>query len=124
MMRKDNNCWIKAVPITQMSTPSSLHIILNGEEHHWDVYDVSGHEVHKVYFEGYKSTPRFYLKRGENCCRVDCDYDDIKVVPITETHRMDTYMKTHCSCISSQASCWAVALYYTNELEKPPFNEM
>ena len=74
--------------------------------------------------EGYKSTPSFYLKSGQNCFRVDCDVDDIKVLPITETHEMDTYMKDKCCCISSQASCWAKALYYTSRPDKPPFNMM
>jgi len=124
MIRKDDNCWIKAGPITRESTPSSLHIILNGEEHHWDVYDENGCEAHKVYFEGYKSTPSFYLKSGENRFRVDCDVDDIKVLPITETHKLDTYLKNNCYCISSQASCWAKAIYYTSRLDKPPFDNM
>ncbi len=124
MIRKDDNCWIKAVPLTQQSTPSSLHIILNGEDHHWDVYDKSGRDTHKVYFEGYKSTPSFYLKSGQSCFRVDCDVDDIKVLPITETHKMDTYLNDKCSCISSQASCWAKAIYYTSRPDKPPFSEM
>lgn len=123
MIRKDDNCWIKAVPLIQQSTPSSLHIILNGEDHHWDVYDKTGRDVHKVYFEGYKSKPSFYLKSEENCFRVDCDVDDIKVLPITETHKMDAYLKNKCNCISSQASCWAKAIY-TSRPDKPPFNEM
>jgi hypothetical protein len=122
MIRKDDNCWIKAVPITQLSTPSSLHIILNGDEHHWDIYGESGRDVHKVYFEGYKSTPSFYLKSGQNCFRVDCGVDGIKVLPITETHRMDAYIKKNCNCISSQASCWAIAIYFTREPDKPPFD--
>ena len=124
MIRKGDNCWIKAVPLTQQSTPSSLHIILNGEDHHWDMYDESGRDIHKVYFEGYKSTPSFYLKSGENAFRVDCDVDDIKVLPITETHRMDTYLKDNCNCNSTQTSCWAVAIYYTKRPDNPPFDEM
>ena len=124
MIRKDDNCWIKAVPITQLSTPSSLHIILNGEEHHWDVYDESGRDIHKVYFEGYQSTPSFYLKSGEHPFRIDCDVDDIKVLPITETHKIDTYLRDNCACISPQASCWAKAIYSTSRPDKPPFDEM
>jgi len=124
MIRKNDHCWIKAVPTKRVSTPSSLHIILNGEEHHWDVYDKNGREAHEIYFEGYKSTPCFYLKSGENCFRIDCGHDDIKTIPITETHKFDTYMKDNCSCVSSQASCWAVAVYYTKRRDKSPFNEM
>ena len=124
MIRKDDNCWIKAVPLNHLSTPSSLHIILNGEDHHWDVYDENGQEAHKIYFEGYKSTPSFYLKSGQNRFRIDCNVDDIKVIPITETHTLDTYLKDNCYCISSQASCYAKTIYYTSRPDKPPFNEM
>ncbi len=124
MIRKEDNCWIKAVPLIQSSAPSSLHIILNGEEHHWDVYDESEQDAHKVYFEGYKSTPSFYLKSGQNCFEIKCNYDDIKVLPITETHKMDTYIKDNCYCISSQASCWAIAIYSTRGPDKPPFDMM
>ena len=42
ILRKDDNCWIKVVPITQHSAPSSLHIIVNDEDDHWDIYDKSG----------------------------------------------------------------------------------
>ena len=124
MIRKEQNCWIKAEPINKISTPSSLHIILNGEDHHWDIYDNNGKEAHKVYFKGYRSTPSFYLKSGENYYKIDCNVNDLHVLPISETHNLDTYLKDHCFCISSQASCWAVAIYNTSEPEKPPFNEM
>ena len=124
MLRKGDNCWIKAVPIIQESTPSSLHIILNDDEHHWNVYDESGRDVHKVYFKGYKSTPSFYLKSGQDCFKIDCGHNDIKVLPITETHKIDTYLKDNCNCNSSQASCWAIAIYSTREPDKPPFDMM
>ena len=124
MIRKSSNCWIKAVPINHVSTPSSLHIILNGEDHHWDVYNEDGKEANKVYFEGYESTPSFYLKSGQNSYEIKCSEKDIKVLPITETHKIDTYLKDNCYCISSQASCWAVAIYNAKNVEKPPFDEM
>ena len=124
ILRKDDDCWIKVVPITQHSAPSSLHIILNGEEHHWDIYDKFERDTHKVYFKGHKSTPSFYLKSGEDCFRVDCNYDTIKVISVTENHKMDSYLKDYCSCNSLQASVWAIALYTTSDGEKPPFSEM
>ena len=124
MIRKDDNCWIKAEPTIQESNPSSLHIILNGEEHHWDVYDDSGRDALKVYFEGYKSSPSFYLKSRKDCYRVDCDHNDIKVLQITKTHNMDTYLKDNCNCISTNASCWARAIYSTGRPEKYPFTEL
>ena len=124
MIRKGDHCWIKAIPINRVSTPSSLHLILNDEEHHFDIYDKSGREAHEVYFEGYKSTPSFYLKSGEDSFRIDCGRNDIKCIPITQTHKFDTYMKDNCCCVSSNASCWAVAVYYTKRRDKSPFDEM
>ena len=124
MIRKGDRCWIKAIPINRVSTPSSLHLILNGEEHHFDIYDKSGREAHEFYFEGYKSTPSFYLKSGEDSFRVDCGHNDIKYIPITQTHKFDTYMKDNCCCVSSNASCWAVAVYFTKRRDKSPFDEM
>ena len=124
MIRKDDYCWIKAVPLIRVSIPSSLHIILNDEYHHWDIYDENGREAHEIYFEGLNSNPSFYLKSGENCYRIDCDNDNIKVIPITEKHKLDSYIKENCNCTSSQVSCWAKAIYYTSRPDKPPFNEM
>jgi hypothetical protein len=124
MIRKGDNCWIKAEPINRVSTPSSLHIILNGEDHHWDVYNTSGKEENKIYFEGYQSTPSFYLKSGQNNYEIKCGKKDIQVLPITETHSFDTYLRENCYCISSQALCWAVAIYNTKVFDKSPFDEM
>jgi len=124
MMRKGNHCWIKVVPITRASVPSSLHFILNGEEHCFELYDKSGREAHEVYFEGHSCMPSFYLKTGENSFRVDCIKNGIKSIQITETHDLETYVKDNCSWKSSDASCWAVAVYYTKRRDKSPFNEM
>ena len=124
MIREEDSCWIKAVPLTRISTPSSLHIILNDEYHHWDVYDENGREAHEIYFEGINCNPSFYLKSGENRYRIDCNDDGIKVTLITETHKLDSYIKEKCNCSSSQASCWAKAVYYTSRPDKPPFDEI
>ena len=124
ILRKKDDCWIKIEPIKRESLPSNLHIILNGEKHHWDIYDTSGREAHKIYFKGNKCIPSFYLRSGEKCYRVDCANDKIHVCPINETHTMDDYMNENCNCISSEAYCWATAIYYTSRPEKSPFNEM
>ncbi len=124
MIRKGDNCWIKVVPAVRVSTPSSLHLILNGEEHHFDIYDKSGRETHEVYFKGYKSNPSFYLKFKENSFKIDCGHNDIKSIPITETHKLATYIKDNCSSKSPEASCWAVAVYFTKRRDKSPFDEM
>ena len=123
MMRKGDKCWIKVVPLIRESTPSSLYILLNNEYYHWDIYDKNGREAHEIYFEGTECIPCFYLKSGENCYQIDCD-NNIKVIPITEDHIQDSYIKEKCCCNSPQASCWAKAVYYTSRHDKPPFNEM
>ena len=124
MVRKNDKCWIKIEPINQVSNPSSLHIILNGEHHHWDVYDESGREVHNIYFKGYKIVPSFYLKSGENCFRIEFGYNKIHILPITEIHEVSAYVEEKCCFISPQSSCWATAIYYTKRPDEPPFDEM
>jgi hypothetical protein len=124
MMRKEEYCWIKIEPFNRTSIPSSIHIILNGEDHHWDIYDKNGEETNKVYFKGFNSTPSFYLKSGKKFYRFDCNLDNIKVLPITESHKMEDYLKDNCNCISPQASCWAVNIHYTSRPDKYPFNLM
>jgi len=124
MIRKDEKCWIKVVPLIRVSIPSSLHLILNNEYHHWDIYDENGREAHEIYFEGIESIPCFYLRSGENCYQIDCDNENIKVIPITEDHIQDSYIKENCCCNSPRASCWAKAVYYTSRPDKPPFDEM
>ena len=122
MLRKDDKCWIKVVPLKRKSIPSSLHIILNNEHHHWDIYDKEGKETHKIYFKGEKSYPSFYLKCRENCYRIDCNNEGIKAIFISEAHTLNNYIKEKCYCNSSKASCWAKSVYHTSRPDKPPFN--
>jgi hypothetical protein len=124
MIRNEDNCWIKIEPIKRKSTLTSLYIILNSIEHNFDIYDKNGLEAHKIYFKGYKITPSFYLTFGEKSFKVDCKIDGIKIMPITKTHDMKKYIEKNCSHTSLEASCWAVAVYYTSRPEKPPFDEM
>lgn len=124
MLRKGDKCWIKAVPITQESTPSTLYLPLNGKMHQWDIYDISGRDAHKVYFKGTKCVPIFYLKSSDNRYRIDCGNNDIQIVSIIETHKNDSNFKKDCICDSSQTSCWAIAIYSTCEPEKSPFDMM
>jgi hypothetical protein len=124
MIKKDDDCWIKVVPLIRMSIPSSLHFILNDEYYHLDVYDENGRESHEIYFVGFNRAFSFYLKSGENCYRIDCDNDNIKVIPIIETHSLDNYIKVNCNNNLSQASCWARAVYYTSRPDKSPFNQI
>jgi hypothetical protein len=124
MMRKGNMCWIKTTPITQQSKPSSLHIFLNGVKHNWNIYDESGRDFHNIYFKGCNINPSFYLKSGKECFRIKFDKSDIKVYNITENHKLNLYLENNCKCNSSQASCWAIAIYNTSSPEESPFDLM
>ena len=124
MMRKADKCWIKAAPLNQISIPSSLHIILNDEYHHWDVYDENGKEAHKIYFKGENCNPSFYLKCKDKSYKIDCKTNEIKVTQINEAHTLDSYIKENCYCNSPQASCWAKYVFYTGRPDKPPFDVM
>jgi len=124
MIRKDEKCWIKIVPLIQESNPSSIHLILNNEFYNWDIYDKNGREAHEIFFEGSNSTPCFYLKSGKKCYRIDCKYDCISIFPITKIHKHEIYIRKYCNCTSPQASCWAKAIYFTSRPDKSPFDEM
>ena len=124
MIRKNDKCWIKVVPLKRKSTPSSIHIILNDEHHHWDVYDKDGKENHKIYFKGEMSYPSFYLKSGKKCFRIKCHKDGFKVIKINENHIFDDYLKENCYCNSPQTSCWAKSVYFTSRPDKTPFDKM
>lgn len=124
MIRKGANCWIKAVSLIRLSNPSSIHIILNDEYYHWDIYDENGIEAHEIYFEGSEITPSFYLKSGNECYRIDFKNNEIKVISINKVHKPKDYIKENCKNNSLCAFCWAKAIYYTSRSDKPPFNEM
>ena len=123
MIRKDDNCWIKVVPTVQQSIPTTIYINLNDREHQWEIYDKSGREKHNIYFKGFKITPSFYLKSGDNCYRIDCEYDIINILPIKKKHKK-VFLKKKCYNSSSQGSCWAIAIYSTRIPEKYPFDIM
>ena len=106
------------------SKPSSLHINLNNDQYSFDIYNADGFESNKIYFKGTKIIPSFYLKSKEQRFRVDFKINKIDIIPINESHEMDTYIKINCSFISPQSSSWAVSKQYTSKPEKPPFNQM
>ena len=124
MIRKENMCWIKSTPIKQKSKPSTLHFLLNGIKHQWDIYDKSGKDFHNIYFKGSNIKPSFYLKSGKDCFRIKFDKSDIKVYNITENHKLNSYLENNCNCNSSVASCWAIAIYNTSSPEEFPFDLM
>jgi hypothetical protein len=124
MIKDNDKCWIKVVPLKRKSIHSSLYIILNDEYHKWDIYDKDGKEAHEIYFKGEKVFPSFYLKYGKNSYKIDFNKLGIKSTPITEGHTLDKFLKENCYCNSPQASCWAKSVYFTSRPDKPPFDEM
>jgi hypothetical protein len=124
MLRKGEECWIKIVPSSIKSDPTSLHIILNDEKYHFDIYDNYGNELHNIFLKGERITPSFYSKSEQNCFRVDCKNNGIETVQINEKHKIDDYLKNNCSFISPQATLWAVNIFYTKTPDKPPFDTM
>jgi hypothetical protein len=124
MIRKDDRFFIKVVPINRVSQPSSLHLIINDEFHDFEIYDKDGKESHEIYFEGTKCNPCFYLKCGNKSYNIKFTNNGIQICQIAESNKLNMYVKKNCNCISSKASCWAKAVYYTSRPEKYPFNEM
>ena len=124
MIREHDKCWIKVVPLKRKSIPSSLHIILNNEYHHWDIYDKDGKENHIIYFKGERICPSFYLKCGNNSYIFNFENQGIKSIPITEEHNIDKFLKQNCYFNSPQATCWGKSVYFTSRPDKPPFDEM
>ena len=124
MLRKGKECWIKIVPSITRSDPTSLHIILNNEEYHLDIYDKYGNEKHSIFLKGEEISPSFYIKLEQRSFRVDCKENDIKVVQIIEKHVIDDYLKNNCSFNSPQTNLWAVDIFYTKTPDKSPFDMM
>ena len=124
MIRSNEKCWIKVVPLARKSKPSSICFILNNEDFHWDIYDENGSEAHEIYFEGIDIDPCFYLKSGDKCYRIDFEKDGIKIITIPKSYKQDIYIKENCNLKSLKSSCWAKAVYYTSRPDKPPFDEM
>ena len=124
MLRKGEECWIKIIPSLIRYDPTSLHIILNNESYHFDIYDENGNEKHNIFFKGERITPSFYIKSEQGCFRIDCKNNGIKTVQITEKHNIDDYLKNNCSFISPKTTIWAVNIFYTKTPDKTPFNTM
>jgi hypothetical protein len=124
MLREEKKCWIKIMPIKQKSKHSIIYINLNNEEHQWDIYDITCKDNYKIYFKGYQIEPCFCLKSGEMKYKISFKNDDIKIQNILKKHDIKNFIRKNCNFISSNASCWAVAIYMTSRREKKPFSEM
>jgi hypothetical protein len=124
MITDENNFWIKIEPIKRESEPSNLYILINNEEFNYEIYNKIGLESLKIYFQGKNFETSFFLKTKSKNFRIDFGNNGIKFIPISIIQNISIYIKNHCNCKSSQASCWANAIYYTSKSEKSPFNEM
>ena len=121
MLRENENCFIKIVPIIQKSTQKKLFIMINCNDHQWDIYDQNGRDSHKIYLKGHKIKPCFYLLDGDESFRILCNIDKINIYKNSGEHNIQFFLKDNCNCISSKVSCWAVAIYMTSRKEKSPF---
>lgn len=124
MIRKDKEFWIKVIPITQKSNPSSIHLCIDGDEHCWNIYDESGRDNHKIYFKGNGIVPSFYLKSEEKSYKIDFDSKEIKVHELAGINDINSYVKKNCNVPSSQATCWAIDIYHTCNPDDFPFDIM
>ena len=124
MLRTNERCWIKVVPLVRISLKSSLQFILNDEFYNWDVYDENGIESHEIFFEAEKCNPSFYLIIEKKFYRIDFNKDGINVISIDAIHNKNEYIKEKCNCKSIKSSCWAKSVYHTSRPDKSPFNEM
>jgi hypothetical protein len=124
MLRNEEYCWIKVEPFRRTSYPSRIHILLNGEDHKWDIYDKNGKEANKVYFKGFVCKPCFYLESGNSSYQIECNFDNIQVITIMKSYKISDYIKINCNCISPETSCWAINTLYTRRVDKHPFNLM
>ena len=118
MLRKNEDCYIKIVPTTQKSNPKKIFIMINGEEHQFDIYDQNGRESHKIFLKGNQIKPCFYLIDDKNYFKILCNFNEIIV-----TKKSKGYNK-NCNCISKKISCWGVDIYTTSRKEKSPFCDM
>jgi hypothetical protein len=124
MLRENEKCFIKIEPIKKKSNPKKIIIIINGEEHQWDVYDKNGRESHKIYLKGKQITPFFYLKDHNERYLIICNIDDINLLKISEEHNIRNFLRNKYNNISHNASCWAISIYKTSRKEKYPFYYM
>lgn len=124
MLRENEKCYIKIIPIAQKSIKKQIYIMLNNEKHQWYIYDEEGNYSHKIYLKGKKIEPCFYLLDDKNKYHIKCKYDKIILVKMINNHNINNFLKKNCNCISTDISCWAISLYNTSRIEKKPFSIM
>ncbi len=124
MIRKDEKYWIKVIPITQKSHPSSLHLSIDKKEHYWNIYDYKGRDKHKVYLKGKKIMPSFCLKVENKSYRFNFNDKGIKVIDMGEIKDLTSYIKNNCNIKSLLSNCWAIDIYHTCCPEEYPFDLM
>jgi hypothetical protein len=124
MLRENEKCFIKIEPIKHKSTHKKIFIIINGEEHQWDLYDEDGKESQKIYLKGEQIKPCFYIKNCDEKYLIICKINDIDILKISEKNNIKEFLKNKYNCISQKVSCWAISIYITSRKEKYPFNNM
>ena len=93
MIKEKNNFWIKIEPIKRESEPSNLYILINNEEFNYEIYNKTGLESCKIYFQGKNIEPSFFLKTKSKNFRIDFKINGIKFIPISITQDISIYIK-------------------------------
>lgn len=124
MLRENQDCWIKILPTKNNSQISTIHIMINNEEYHWELYDKDGKDAHKIYLKGNQIEPCFYLEIGDDKYSINFFYDKIVIKKIIKNYDHISYLRENYNFQSNNVSCWAVAIYMTSRKEEKPFCDM
>lgn len=124
MLRINNHCFIKILPLYPISVPTNLQFYLNGEHYSLDIYNKEGRETHIIYFEGLNCIPCFYLRVGKEEFKIKFYVKNIIASKIKKIENLELYLKKECNFNSTKASCWAKDVFFTSRPDKFPFNEM
>jgi hypothetical protein len=121
MLRENQVCYIKIIPINKKSIPTNFLIKINGDNYNFDIFDKNGRELYKIYLKGKKIIPHFYLINGRFIYEIICDND--RIISLKK-HNDKSNFNNIINNISENISCWAVNIYKTSRKEKKPFCDM
>ncbi len=119
ILRENEECYIKIVPVNHKSTPKKIFICINNENYNWDIYDQNGRDMHKIYLKGKEIEPCFYLIDQKETYEIICKLNKIIVNKISNNNGFHVEYKNN--CISSKVTFWGVNTYRTSRKEKSPF---
>ena len=104
--------WVKQSPVDPITTPSGLHVHIDGIYHHFDIYNENRDTIDSFNFEGYDSTPSFYISSATTRLKVDADNpEELKFFPIPlseEITRINAVPSGNYVNIESSAKGWII----------------